>query len=226
MALMLFMIFQLRGEIRWFKGSQIWPFGNSRVRIAGAGGSKLKIKKLRTSDEGLYKCQGSKHCQHQGTCEIQTCLIALLTAGKSAVSIEVLVEGLGGHHRHKEVKEDKGLKATSEKKDSYMSRMAWGPAKGLLDSDTTSSSISLKEPSSKERKGRDFMETRQKESHKKLDLMALVLNICPVPDKYSQFKVSIQVPPFSNPSGTFRGKPWHGAPALRAVVQVTDQAKS
>ena len=182
---------QPRGEVRWWKGSQIWPFGNSRVRIAGAGGGKLKIKKLRTSDEGLYKCQGSKHCQHQGTCEIQTCLIALLTAGKSAVSIEVLVKGLDGHHRHKEVKEDKVLKATSsENKDrfkdkkSYMSRMAWGPAKGLTDSDTTSSSISLKEPQSlEERKGRDFMETRQKESHKKLDLMALVLNICPVPDK-------------------------------------------
>ena len=100
----LFTLPQPRGEVRWWKGSQIWPFGNSRVRIAGAGGSKLKIKKLRTSDEGLYKCQGSKHCQHQGTCEIQTCLIALLTAGKSAVSIEVLVKGLGGHRRHKEVK--------------------------------------------------------------------------------------------------------------------------
>ena len=191
MALMLFMPFQLRGEIRWWKGSQIWPFGNSRVRIAGAGGSKLKIKKLRTSDEGLYKCQGSKHCQHQGTCEIQTCMIALLTAGKSAVSIEVLVKGLDGHHRHKEVKEDKGLTATSEKKDrfkdnkkSYMSRMAWGPAMEQVYSDTTSSNKSLKAPqSSEERKERDFMDTRQKGSHKKVDLMALVLNICPVPDK-------------------------------------------
>ena len=174
---MLFMIFQLRGEIRWFKGSQIWPFGNSRVQIAGAGGSKLKIKKLRTSDEGLYKCQGSKHCQHQGTCEIQTCMIALLTAGKSAVSIEVLVEGLGGHRRHKEVKEDKGLAATSKKKDRF-------PAMEQVYSDKTSSNKSLKEPQRSEaRKGRDFMETRQKESHKKLDLMALVLNICPIPDK-------------------------------------------
>ena len=98
---------------------------------------------------------------------------------------------MNGHHRHKEVKEDKGLKATtSEKKDrfqdkkSYMSRMAWGPAKEQVYSDTRSSNNSLKEPqSSEERKGRDFMATRQKESHKKLDLMALVLNICPVPDK-------------------------------------------
>ena len=156
-------------------------------------------------------------CILKGMCKIQTFLIALFTAGKSTASIEVLVKGVNGHHRHKEVKEDKGLKATSsEKKDrfkdkkSYMSRMAWGPAKGLLDSDTsdtTSSSISLKEPSSKERKGRDFTETGQKESDKKLDLMALVLNICPVPDKYSHFKVSIQVPPFSILSGTFPGKP-------------------
>ena len=94
------------------------------------------------------------------------------------------------HHRHKEVKEDKGLKASSEKKamfndkKSYMSRMAWGQAKEQVYSDTTSSHKSLKEPQSSERrKGRDFIETRQKESHKKLDLMALVLNICPVPDK-------------------------------------------
>ena len=130
-------------------------------------------------------------CILKGMCKIQTCLIALFTAGKSTASIEVLVKGVDDHHHHKEVKEDKGLKATSsEKKESfndkksYMSRMAWGPAKGLTDSDTTSSSISLKEPQSlEERKGRDFMETRQKESHKKLDLMALVLNICPVPDK-------------------------------------------
>ena len=134
---------------------------------------------------------------------------------------------MDGHHRHKEVKEDKGLKASSEKKamfndkKSYMSRMAWGPTKEQVFSDTTSSNKSLKEPqSSKERKGRDFMETRQKESHKKLDLMALVLNICPVPDKYSHFKVFIQVPPFSILSGTFPGKPWHGAPALGVVVQV------
>ena len=222
----LFTLPQPRGEVRWWKGSQIWPFGNSRVQIAGAGGSKLKIKKLRTSDEGLYKCQGSKHCQHQGTCEIQTCLIALLTAGKSAVSIEVLVKGLGGHRRHKEVKEVKGLAATSEKKDrfkdnkkSYMSRMAWGPAMEQVYSDKTSSNKSLKEPQRSEaRKGRDFMETRLKESHKKLDLMALVLNICPVPDKYSDFKVSSQVPPLF--SGTFPGKPWHGVPALGVVVQV------
>ena len=129
-------------------------------------------------------------CILKGMCKIQTFLIALFTAGKSTASIEVLVKGVDDHHRHKEVKEDKGLKASSEKKamfndkKSYMSRMAWGPAKGLTDSDTTSSNISLKEPqSSEERKGRDFMETRQKESHKKLDLMALVLNICPVPDK-------------------------------------------
>ena len=118
-------------------------------------------------------------------------MIALLTAGKSAVSIEVLVEGLGGHRRHKEVKEDKVLKATSsEKKDrfqdkkSYTSRMAWGPVEEQVYSDTRSSNKSLKEPQRSEaRKGRDFMETRLKESHKKLDLMALVLNICPVPDK-------------------------------------------
>ena len=64
MALMLFMSFQLRGEIRWWKGSQIWPFGNSRVQIAGAGGDKLRLKNLRKSDAGLYKCQGSKHCLH------------------------------------------------------------------------------------------------------------------------------------------------------------------
>ena len=133
-------------------------------------------------------------CILKGMCKIQTFLIALFTAGKSTASIEVLVKGVDDHHHHKEVKEDKGLKATSsEKKDrfndkkSYMGRMA----KGLTDSDTTSSNISLKEPQSlEERKGRDFMETRQKESHKKLDLMALVLNICPVPDKYSQFKES------------------------------------
>ena len=164
-------------------------------------------------------------CILKGMCKIQTFLIALFTAGKSTASIEVLVKGVDGHHRHKEVKEDKGLKATSsEKKDrfndkkSYMSRMAWGPAKGLTDSDTTSSNISLKEPqSSKERKGRDFMETRQKES---LDLMALVLNLCPVPDKYSHFKVSSHIPQFSILSGTFPGKPWHGAPALGVVVQV------
>ena len=152
----------------------------------------------------------------------------LFTAGKSTASIEVLVKGVDDHHRHKEVKEDKGLTATSEKKDrfkdnkkSYMSRMAWGPAKDQVYSDTTSSNKSLKEPqSSEERKGRDFMETRQKESHKKLDLMALVLNICPVPDKYSHFKVSSPVPQFSILSGTFPGKPWHGAPALGVVVQV------
>ena len=133
-------------------------------------------------------------CILKGMCKIQTCLIALFTAGKSTASIEVLVKGVDGHHRLKEVKEDKGLKATSEKKNSfkdnktsYMSRMVWGPAKEQVYSDTTG----FKEPqSSKERKGRDFMETRQKESHKKLDLMALVLNICPVPDKYSQFKES------------------------------------
>ena len=111
-------------------------------------------------------------CILKGMCKIQTCLIALFTAGKSTASIEVLVKGVDGqgHHRLKEVKEDKGLKATSsEKKDrfndkkSYMGRMA----KGLTDSDTTSSNISLKEPQSlEERKGRDFMETRQKESHK------------------------------------------------------------
>ena len=173
-------------------------------------------------------------CILKGMCKIQTCLIALFTAGKSTASIEVLVKSVDGHHRLKEIKEDKGLKATSGKKDSlkdnkksYMSRMAWGPGKEQVYSDTMSSDKSFKEPqSSKERKGRDFMETRQKESHKKLDLMALVLNICPVPDKYSHFKVSIQVPPFSILSGTFPGKPWHGAPALRAVVQVTDQAKS
>ena len=118
----------------------------------------------------------------------------LFTAGKSTASIEVLVKGVDGHHRLKDIKEDKGLKATSEKKNgfkdnktSYTSRMAWEQ----VYSDTTSSDKSFKEPqSSKERKGRDFMETRQKESHKKLDLMALVLNICPVPDKYSQFKES------------------------------------
>ena len=164
-------------------------------------------------------------CILKGMCKIQTFLIALFTAGKSTASIEVLVKGVDGHHRHKEVKEDKVLKATSsEKKDrfkdkkSYMSRMAWGPTKGLTDSDTTSSNISLKEPQSlEERKGRDFMETRQKES---LDLMALVLNLCPVPDKYSHFKVSSHIPQFSILSGTFPGKPWHGAPALGAVVQV------
>ena len=134
-------------------------------------------------------------CILKGMCKIQTFLIALFTAGKSTASIEVLVKGVDGHHRHKEAKEDKGLKATSEKKNgfkdnktSYTSRMAWEQ----VYSDTTSSDKSFKEPqSSKERKGRDFMETRQKESHKKLDLMALVLNICPVPDKYSHFKVSI-----------------------------------
>ena len=152
----------------------------------------------------------------------------LFTAGKSTASIEVLVKGVDGHHRHKEVKEDKGLKATSsEKKDrfndkkSYTSRMAWGPTEEQVYSDTRSSNKSLKEPqSSKDRKGREFMETGQKESHKKLDLMALVLNICPVPDKYSHFKVSSQVPPLSILSGTFHGKPWLGAPALGAVVQV------
>ena len=62
--------------------------------------------------------------------------------------------------------------------------MAWGPAMEQVYSDKTSSNKSLKEPQRSEtRKGRDFMETRLKESHKKLDLMALVLNICPVPDK-------------------------------------------
>ena len=163
-------------------------------------------------------------CILKGMCKIQTFLIALFTAGKSTASIEVLVKGVDGHHRLKDIKEDKGLKATSEKKNSfkdnktsYTSRMAWEQ----VYSDTTSSNKSPKEPqSSEERKGRDFMATRQKESHKKLDLMALVLNICPVPDKYSHFKVSIQVPPFSILSGTFPGKPWHGAPALGVVVQV------
>ena len=126
-------------------------------------------------------------CILKGMCKIQTFLIALFTAGKSTASIEVLVKGVDGHHRHKEVKEDKVLKATSSEKEdkkSYMSRMAWGPEEEQVYSDTTSSNKSLIEPqSSKEIKGGDFMETRQKESHKKLDLMALVLNICPVPDK-------------------------------------------
>ena len=130
-------------------------------------------------------------CILKGMCKIQTFLIALFTAGKSTASIEVLVKGVDGHHRHKEAKEDKGLKATSGKKDSlkdnkksYMSRMGWGPAKEQVYSDTTSSNKSLKAPqSSEERKERDFMDTRQKGSHKKVDLMALVLNICPVPDK-------------------------------------------
>ena len=160
-------------------------------------------------------------CILKGMCKIQTCLIALFTAGKSTASIEVLVKGVDGHHRLKDIKEDKGLKATSEKKNgfkdnktSYTSRMAWEQ----VYSDTTSSDKSFKEPqSSKERKGRDFMETRQKES---LDLMALVLNLCPVPDKYSHFKVSSHIPQFSILSGTFPGKPWHGAPARGAVVQV------
>ena len=119
----------------------------------------------------------------------------LFTAGKSTASIEVLVKGVDGHHRLKDVKEDKGLKATSEKKNgfkdnktSYTSRMAWEQ----VYSDTTSSDKSFKEPqSSKERKGREFMEARQKESYKKLDLMALVFNLYPVLDKYSHFKVSI-----------------------------------
>ena len=113
-------------------------------------------------------------CILKGMCKIQTFLIALFTVGKSTASIEVLVKGVNGHHRHKEVKEDKVLKATSsEKKDrfqdkkSYTSRMAWGPAEEQVYSDTRSSNKSLKEPQRSEaRKGRDVMETRLKESHK------------------------------------------------------------
>jgi len=45
------------------------------------------------------------------------------------------------------------------------------------------------------------METRQKESHKKLDLMALVLNICPVPDKNFSWK-ALAWSPCSRSCGT------------------------
>ena len=43
----------------WWKGRSRWPFGGSRANLYSEGG-KLKIKRLKLSDAGVFKCQGGK----------------------------------------------------------------------------------------------------------------------------------------------------------------------
>ena len=128
--------------------------------------------------------------------------IIILTVGKSSASIEVLVKGEERHHLSKQLRykaETSGkkeyfksifenssvkkkclkflLKNSSGKKEGFESLMSSEQVEGLLDSDDTSSDKSLSESAI------EMKNWANTKAHKKLDLMAFFLDICPVPDE-------------------------------------------
>ena len=141
------------------------------------------------------------HCERHGPLQVPRLLVLInfflligeiifLIVGKSSASIEVLVKGEERHHLSKQF----GYKAetsssgkkenfkslfgnSSEKKKCLKFLISTEEVEGLLDSDDTSSDKSLSESAIEMKKGATT------KAHKKLDLMAFFLDICPVPDE-------------------------------------------
>ena len=140
----------------WRKGGSPWPFGGSRANLSSEGG-KLKIKRLKPSDAAVYKCQG--YPLVDAFFYLSKCL---LLKTHSDLTNSTFTAGESSASIVVVVKQI--LAVTDER--------------------SPDTNLHLKESieGGKRKSGKEMM-GKSKRLPIDLDLMAFVLNICPVPAK-------------------------------------------